>query len=146
MRYFIFALLISVVGVANSFELKFSDPTQIVHNNSDWALASRSATYDFFVNIESVGTNDSTVRVHTVVAFTDPAGGNFDQLSVPISRIYSFGIMECKNGIFNLLNDWFVDNTNQVVYTQLHPLDSYIVEMKTPNTPRNDLFRLVCKR
>ncbi len=53
-------------------------------------------------------------------------------------------VAECKNGIFRLLPNWFVDKNNQVVYIQSRELGTYNVDVLPKNTPRLDLYLLVC--
>lgn len=136
--------IFSTVASAEEFKLQFTDPTQINHNSEDWVSAATTSKYELYVNKTSVESKEGIVPIHTVVEFYPPNGVTLEQLSVLVKRIYSYGLMECKNGIFHLLNDWFVDKNNQVVYIQSHDFGAYEVDVRAKNTPRNDLYLLVC--
>lgn len=136
--------IFSTSVLAEEFKLQFTDPTQINHNNNDWVVAATTSTYELYVNKSSISSKESVVTIHTIVEFYPPNGVNMEQLILPIKRIYSYGLIECKNGIFHLMNDWFVDKNNQVVYIQSHELGTYEVDVRAKNTPRNDLYLLVC--
>jgi hypothetical protein len=149
MRSFLLLVLLcfSVTASAAGFKLQFADPTQIVLNDSDWSLVSHSESYDLYLAQEMIGagTHQST-KMHSMVVFHRDPGVMLGGLPVPIKRIFSFGLMDCSQGRLTLLNDWFVDNTNQVIYNQNHEPGEYLVDLSIPNTPRNDAYLAVCKR
>lgn len=138
--------IFSTGAAAEEFKLQFTDPTQINHNSNDWIVAATTSKYELYVNKTSVSSAEETVSIHTVVEFYPPSGVTMAQLNVPVKRIYSYGVLECRKGIFHLLNDWFVDKNNQVIYNQSHELGTYDVDMRPKNTPRNDLLLLVCNK
>ncbi len=136
--------VLSVNVSAEEFALNFTSSTQINHDFNDWVTAAATTQYELQVNKTSIASGESVVSIHTVTEFYPPDGIAIQQLNVPIKRIYSYGIMECKNSIFHLLNDWFVDKTGQIVYSQSYEIGSYEVDLSAKNTPRNDLFLLIC--
>jgi hypothetical protein len=130
---------------AEEFKLNFTDSTQISHDSEDWATAATTSQYELYVNKGSIASSESVVSIYTITEFYPPDGTRMQQFPIPVKRIYSYGIMECKNSLFHLLNDWFVDKNNRVIYMQNHEFGSYEVDVSQKNTPRNDLFLLVCQ-
>lgn len=142
--FLLIALTFSTIATAVDFELKTDNTGVITHESSDWVLTSKAANFDLYVNHSAIGSTERVTAIYSVVEFHQPGGFRFEALPVPVKRIYSFGLLECKNGIMNLLASWYVDTNNKIVYNQSHSLDSYLVDMREKNTSRNDLFRVVC--
>ena len=77
-------------------------------------------------------------RTNVLAAF------KFEALSAPVKRIFSFGVLDCENSTFYLLNDLFVNKDHQIVHIQKHEPEEYMVEMMEPNTARNKVYLMVC--
>jgi hypothetical protein len=137
-------LLVTSLAAADNYKLEFDGPTQIVHHSNDWRVVAQTSQYNLGVDVQSIGTGDSVVAIYTLVDFTKSGGDKIDGIGSLVQRIYSYGIIECKNKLFNILNDWFVDSNGQIVYNQVHSVDAYLVDMSTPDTPRNLLLQSVC--
>jgi len=136
--------LFSVTANANEeFKLKFSDPTQIEFNVTDWEPISVEGTYDFYLAKNFISDN-GMVKIHSLVDFHKIQENSNSTVMRYVKRIFSFGIIDCKNGVLYLLGDFFTNETNQVVYIQNHDFGEYRVELLTPNTPRNKAYIRVC--
>jgi hypothetical protein len=131
---------------AAGFKLQFADPTQIIVNESDWTKVSHNESYDLYLATEMIGVGPQASKMHSMVIFHQDPGVMMGGLPVPIKRIFSFGLIDCGRSRLTLLNDWFVDVTNQVVYNQNHEPGEYLVDLSTPATARNDAYLAVCKQ
>jgi hypothetical protein len=141
-------LLVSVAaGAKEDFEFTFINGTHIENNEKDWALVSEeSKVYNLYTSHDAIGTGNDQVQVHTKVEYLAKDGFRFDALSEPVKRIFSFGVVDCEQAIFYLLADFFVDSSDKILFRQDHEPGEYRVEMLTPNTARNSLFKLVCAK
>jgi hypothetical protein len=138
--------LFSITANANAeFKLKFSDPTQIEYNANDWELISVEGTYDFYIAKNSIN-DKGMVKMHSLVDYHKIQENSNSPIMSSVKKIYSFGMIDCTNGILYLLNDFFTTETNQVVYIQNHDFGEYRVELLTPNTPRNKVYIRVCNK
>lgn len=149
MKYFLsiaIACLFTGSAWAEEFQLQITPDNVIVHNDGDWQLAAQSNIFQLMVNKHNVGTNKNAVEIYSVTEFHDPAGQKYEQFSRSIYKIYTHGILECQKSLFNILSHWFVDKDNKVVYNEIKPAGSYVIDMRAGNTPRNDLYRLVCNK
>lgn len=146
MRNLLFAamFIFSTLAAADEFKLEVLNDSQIKHNSNDWVSAATTSKFELYVNTASIASADPVPWIHSLVEFYPPDGAVIDQLGIPIKRIYSRGIMECKNGILHLSEEYFVDKNNNIVYTQIYEFGQYAVDVSPKNTPRNDLFLLVC--
>ncbi len=143
-KFLLFLLLVAPVAIAENFLLNFTDESHIQFDQTVWQQAAHTNNYGLFVHKKSLNTHELTLEMTSLVEFHKPGGFKFELFPVPVKRIYTYGIIECKNGVFNVLNSWYVDSSDKIVYTETHSLDSYIVDMTEQNTPRNDLFRMTC--
>ncbi len=146
MKNTLLLLILSVCGFAQAqdYNITFKDKSHIEYNATTWQLAAHTSQYDLYVNKKSIGNKDRVTETTSMVVFHDADGFRYDFFPERVKRIYTYGIIECTNGIFNLLNSWYVDKENKIVYTEIHSNDSYLVDMRASNTSRNDLFQLVC--
>ncbi len=147
MKKILTAVLLCAAAICSAnddFELDFTATNFILHHPEDWNLVSSTSNFNFLVNQSAVGNTAQVVRVFSMVEFKNPNGFKYDIIDEPVHRIYTFGIIECHNGIMNLLSSWYVDKHNHIVYTEINQPDTYLVELKTKNTSRHDLFLLVC--
>jgi hypothetical protein len=141
---FVLALISTPILAATEFRLKFTDPTQIEFNAEDWVKVSREDVYDLYISKDAVSSNQSKVKVHSMVIFHEPKGRELSGVLAPVKKIYSFGMMDCKEAILYLVTDLFVDVNEQVIYMQNHDFGDYRVDLKEPNTARNAAFLKVC--
>jgi hypothetical protein len=131
---------------AQEYELPVTQDGKIIHNENDWQLAAQSNLFQLLVHKNSLGVRQRTVPVYSVTEFHNPAGQKYEMFQEPVYKIYTFGLLECHTALFNILNHWFVDKNNKIVYNELKPAGSYVIDMRANNTPRNDLYRLVCNK
>lgn len=139
-------MLFTANSYAENFRLALINDSFIQHNSDDWTIAARTNKYELYVNTTSIAAIASTVEVHSITEFYPPDGIKLEPIAEPVKRIYTYGIMECKKGIFNLLNSWYVDKNNKIVYNQVHEFGTYEIDVRPTNTPRNDLYQLVCNK
>lgn len=148
MKAMLFAALFLVPFIAEAkedFALEFIDKSVIVDNTNDWVfVAAEGKVYNLYVSKDAIAAGETRVPLHSKVEFLEKDGFKFDALQQPIKRIFSFGIIDCENAALYLITDFFVDSNNKIVHMQEHEPGDYIVEMLTPNTPRNSLYKAVC--
>jgi len=131
---------------AQEYELPITQDGKIIYNESDWQPAAQSNLFQLSVHKNSLGVRQRIISVYSVTEFHNPAGQKYEMFQDPIYKIYTFGLLECHDALFNILNHWYVDKNNKIVYNETKPAGSYVVDMRANNTPRNDLYRLVCNK
>lgn len=131
---------------AQDFSITFENQDKIKHNSNDWEISARTTQFELYINKYSIATKEKVPAIYSLVEFYDPNGTKFEAFPTPVKKIYTYGIMECKNGIFHLLTSWYVDKNDKIIFKQMHEFGTYEVEVLTKNTPRNDLFLLVCSK
>jgi len=140
---FAFLTILSVGSKAQEFQLSITENNQIIYNEAVWQQAAQSNIFQLYVHKASLNIRQRQVPVYSVTEFNDPAGQKYEMLEQPVYKIYTFGLLDCQTALFNIINHWFVDKDNKIVYNDVKSVGSYIVDMSANNTPRNDLYRLV---
>lgn len=140
---FAFLTILSVGSKAQEFQLSITENNQIIYNEAVWQQAAQSNIFQLSVHKASLNIRQRQVPVYSVTEFNDPAGQKYEMLEQPVYKIYTFGLLDCQTALFNIINHWFVDKDNKIVYNDVKSVGSYIVDMSANNTPRNDLYRLV---
>jgi hypothetical protein len=147
MRALVLALVFLFSGAAAAEYKLQIDEGKVVHNPAEWLIAGAEAGYRLYVHTASVGTNERYVITYTAVEFDDPKGRKMISEGFPnVRRIYTAGIMECPNEVFNLMDDYFVDLDNKIIYVRLHESGESLVEVRTPLTARRAVYEKVCRR
>lgn len=143
---FTLTIILSTYLHAQEYELPITQDGKIDYNENEWQLAAQSNLFQLLVHKSSLDVRQRIVPVYSVTEFHNPAGQKYDMLPEPVYKIYTFGFIECHNALFNIINHWFVDKNNKIVYNETKPAGSYLVDMRANNTPRNDLYRLICNK
>jgi len=147
MRALVLALVFLFSGAAAAEYKLQIDEGKVVHNPAEWAIAGAEAGYRLYVHTSSIGTNERYVITYTAVEFDDAKGRKMISEGFPnVKRIYTAGIMECPNEVFNLMDDYFVDVDNKIIYVRLHESGESLVEVRTPLTARRAVYEKVCNR
>lgn len=147
MRALVLALVFLFSGAAAAEYKLQIDEGKVVHNPAEWAIAGAEAGYRLYVHTSSIGTNERYVITYTAVEFDDAKGRKIISEGFPnVKRIYTAGIMECPNEVFNLMDDYFVDVDNKIIYVRLHESGESLVEVRTPLTARRAVYEKVCNR
>lgn len=131
---------------AQNYSLTFENQDKIKYDAKDWEIAARTSQFELYINKYSIATTEKVPAIYSLVEFYGTNGAKFEAFPTPVKKIYTYGIMECKNGIFHLLTSWYVDKNDKIIFKQMHEFGTYEVEVLTKNTPRNDLFLLVCSK
>jgi hypothetical protein len=145
MRALVLALVFLFSGAAAAeYKLQIEED-RVVHNPAEWSIAGAEGGYRLYVHTSSMGTNEKYVITYTAVEFDEPEGRKMISEGFPnVKRIYTAGIMECPNEVFNLMDDYFVDVNNRILYVRLHEMGEALVEVRSPLTARRAVYEKVC--
>lgn len=151
MKY-LYAILVSLVlstsVAAEELDLSFSKQpdgsVKIVYDEDKWVKVTSAADYDVLVAKELIGNKKE--KVHKFIGLTSfYKDSSFPTIQAPVRKIYSYGILNCKDSSLYLLGDFFIDAQDTIVYSQKHEFGTYITDMSVPNSVRNDIYNVVCK-
>jgi hypothetical protein len=145
-KLLLLAIILSTQLNAQEYQLPITQDGKIMHNENEWQPAAQSNLFQLSVHKSSLGAKQRIIPIYSVTEFNNPTGQKYEMLQEPVYKIYTFGLLECHDALFSILNHWFVDSNNKIVYNEVKPAGSYVVDMRANNTPRNDLYRLVCNK
>ena len=146
--FFIMMVLITLPSYsAKSYSLPFVEiqngPTKIPFIQDEWVLGSEREEWLLYMEKGMLKEHKQMYEFHAATVYKIPYYS--DGLRTTISKIYTYGVLNCNEGNLYILFEWFVDPDETLVFRSSHEFGSYVVEMTTPNAARNDVYNQVCK-
>lgn len=140
-------LLVTTTVLAAGFRFNFipgdgDGVYSVAHDDLQWEMVAHDEKYDLYVNKGGFEVVDKYLRMHSMIVFHKD-----EQVSVitePVKKIYSYGLVDCKNSVLFLISDFFTDSNNKVVWQQAHEMGSYITGLNDPGTPKYNVLVKMC--
>ena len=146
--FFVIATLIAVIAQAESYRLPFVEiqngTTKIPFIEQEWVLGTERA--DWLLYLEKGMLKDqkqSMYEFHGATVYKKPYYS--DSIKTEISKIYTYGVLNCNEANLYILVEWHVDVNENIVFKSSHEFGTYVVEMLTPSSARNDIYTQICK-
>jgi hypothetical protein len=145
MRYIVASLLfVCSLAYAEPYKLKWYGE-HIVYEPAEFTLVDKTADFDFYVVTTSINNDKNPVkRILSLLVYHDTKVMN--PIDTPVKRIYTEGTINCDAGIAVLLVEFWVDTGNNLLFAYNQAVSETIVELLTPNTTRNKLYKKVCNK
>ena len=99
--------------------------------------------WNLFIEKGVLKEHQTIYEFHAATVYKQPFYNEMTRSDV--SKIYTYGVLNCKEANLYILFEWFTDPNENVVFRSTHEFGSYTVEMLTPNTARNEVYNQVCK-
>ena len=136
------------VYAAESYRLPFVEiqngTTKIPFIEQEWVLGTERA--DWLLYLEKGMLKDQKqpmYEFHGATVYKKPYYS--DSVKTEISKIYTYGVLNCNEANLYILVEWYVDVNENIVFKSTHEFGAYIVELLTPSSARNDIYNQVCK-
>ena len=150
-RLFLFVMALMFAFTANagqeSYRLPFVElqngSTKIPFVEHEWVLGTERADWLLYLEKGMLKEHKSMYEFHAVTAYNKPY--HSDGLSADVSKIYTYGVLNCNEANLYILFEWYVDVNENIVFKSSHEFGTYIVEMLTPSSARNDIYNQICK-
>ena len=107
-----------------------------------WEFVTESTSYKVSVEKGALRTEQDLVEFHSVTIYNEPI--LYDAVGSLIDKIYTYGVLSCTEKNLYIFNEVYVDPNEIIVFNSMHQYGSYTVDLVSPNTPRNDIFKAVC--
>lgn len=145
LRYIVASLIFVCVFVyADPYKLKWIGE-HIVYEPAEFTLVDKASEFDFYVVNSSLNTDNNPVkRILTIVEYHTPKV--LVPIDTPVKRMYTEGTINCDAGIAVLMVEFWVDSGDNLVFAHNQVANEAIVELLTPNTTRNRLYKKVCNK
>ena len=147
LRYIVASLLfVCLLVYAEPYKLKWLAGGEfILHEPSEFTLVDKAAEFDFYVVNTSINTDTNPVkRILTMVEYHDTKV--LVPIDTPVKRMYTEGTINCDAGIAVLMVEFWVGTGNNLIFVHNQVANESIVELLTPNTTRNKLYKKVCNK
>ena len=145
---FIMALMFAFTANAEPYRLPFVEiqngTIKIPFIEQEWVLGTERA--DWLLYLEKGMLKDQKqpmYEFHGATVYKKPYYSY--AVKTEISKIYTYGVLNCNEANLYILFEWYVDVNENIVFKSSHEFGSYIVEMLTPSSARNDIYTQICK-
>ena len=146
---FVMAVLIAfTTQAAEPYRLPFVEiqdgTTKIPFIEQEWVLGTERA--DWLLYLEKgmfKNQNQPMYEFHGATVYKKPYYS--DSVKTEISKIYTYGVLNCKEANLYILIEWYVDVNENIIFKSTHEFGRYVVEMLTPSSARNDVYNQICK-
>lgn len=140
---------ISLTCFAADFSLNISKndngETVIVYDENDWMIAKHEGDYNLYVNKGGFPVRkDGVIRFHSLLIFDKEKQMRGTNLTV--SKIYSYGFIDCKSAVFSLMGSIYVNVQDVAVFHEKHQEGEFLVDLNNPGTARYDAFLIACSK
>lgn len=107
-----------------------------------WEFVTESTSYKVSVEKGALRTEQDNVEFHSVTVFNEPFF--YDSVGSLVDKIYTYGVLSCKEKVLYIFNEVYIDPKEIIVFNSIHQFGTFVVELETPNTMRNDILKAVC--
>lgn len=142
-RLFISIMLALMTASTYAYELGITQEDLILHNQDDWVFVGKSDIFSLYVEKGMLGeSKDHIIDFHAYIEFNELE--KMQYIEAPVSRIYTYGKLNCPRGEMMMLTDMYTSSENKVIFRQYFPPGAAIADMKTPNTMRLEAYKVIC--
>jgi len=146
--FFVMAVLITfTTQAAEPYRLPFVEiqdgTTKIPFIEQEWVLGTERADWSLYLEKGMLKEHKSMYEFHGVTVYKKPYYN--DSVKTEISKIYTYGVLNCNEANLYILIEWYVDVNENIVFKSSHEFGTYVVEMLTPSSARNDVYNQICK-
>jgi hypothetical protein len=147
--FLVVAAFIAVAAQASeSYRLPFVElqngVVKIPFVQQEWVLGAERA--DWLLYLEKgifKNPNQPMYEFHAATIYKKPYYS--EAIKMEVSKIYTYGVMNCNEANLYILFEWYVDVNENLIFKASHEYGAYTVELLTPFTARNDVYNQICK-
>lgn len=144
---FVTAVLISLSSHSAEYRLPFVELqngiTKIPFVEKEWTLGSDRDGWSLYIEKGMLEQRKLMHEFHAVTSYKKPYYS--DGLKTMVSKIYTYGILDCKDAKLSILFEWFVDPDETLIHRSGFEFGAYTIDMTAPNSARNEVYNHICK-
>ena len=148
-RLFLFVMavfLATTAYAANPYRLPFVElqggVTKLPFIEKEWILGSDRDEWSLYIEKGMYGEKKAVHEFHAATVYKKPYYS--EGLKTTISKIYTYGALNCRDGNLYILFEWYVDPNETLIHRSSFEFGAYTVEMLTPDTARNEVYNQIC--
>lgn len=149
-RLFLFVMITLIAFTtyaAESYRLPFVElqngSTKIPFVEHEWVLGTERTDWLLYLEKGMLKEHKSMYEFHGATVYKKPYYS--DSIKTEISKIYTYGVLNCNEANLYILIEWYVDVNENIVFKSTHEFGRYVIEMLTPSSARNDVYNQICK-
>ena len=146
--FFVMVLLIAITAIAaEPYRLPFVEQqngiTKIPFIEKEWILGSDRDEWSLYIEKGMYEEKKAVHEFHGATVYKNPYYS--EGLRTTISKIYTYGALDCREGNLHILFEWYASPEEILVHRSTYEFGAYTVELLTPNTTRNEVYNQICK-
>ena len=145
--FIVVALVAFNIYAAEPYRLPFVEiqngTIKIPFIEQEWVLGTERADWLLYLEKGMLKEHKSMYEFHGATVYKKPYYS--DSIKTEISKIYTYGVLNCNEANLYILIEWYVDVNENIVFKSSHEFGAYIVEMLTASSARNDIYNQICK-
>lgn len=138
-----FCLTLGFSNNSLSYTLDLTDGKHVQIDMNDWEYLSDEENYHFYLTKTNDYETDGFYKVYSLTLYKKEE--IYQNLKAPVNRVITYGYMNCEQEAFYLMGQIFMDKNNEILYISERTFGEQIIELSSPNTPRNKAYVKVCK-
>jgi hypothetical protein len=145
--FFVMTLFALTAYAGEQYRLPFVElqngTVKIPFVENEWVLGTERADWLLYLEKGMFTKKQEMYEFHAATIYKKPY--HSDAINADISKIYTYGVLNCQEANLYILFEWYVDNDETMVFKGSYEYGAYTVEMLTPITARNDVYNQICK-
>lgn len=117
--------------------------TKLPFVEKEWILGSDRDQWSLYVEKGMTEEKKAIHEFHALTAYKKPYYS--EGLKTTISKIYTYGALDCRDGNLYILFEWYVDSDETLIHRSSFEFGAYTVEMLSPDTARNEIYNQICR-
>lgn len=144
MKRLLISIMVALMTASTyAYDLNVTQEDVILHSQDDWFYVGKTDLFSLYVEKGMLEeSKDHIIDFHAYIEFNEPE--NIQYVESPISRIYTYGKLNCPRGEMMMLTDMYTSPENKIMFRQYFPVGTAIADMKTPNTMRLEAYKVIC--
>ena len=122
--------------------VEYDGITKVPFIDKEWIISADRDDWSLYIEKGMYDEHKSMYEFHAVTAYKQPYYS--DGLKAFVDKIYTYGVLSCKEGNLHILFEWYVDPNETLIHRSSFEFGAYAVDMTTPDTARNEVYNQIC--
>lgn len=146
------ALLLVISSLSFAKQKEYTLPIESIDDQTDkitfiadeWQYVTEASDFKLLVEKGAIGSDQEYVQYHSVTVFNKPFF--YDTLNDVVDKIYTYGIMNCKDKVLVIGNELYVRPDEIVIYRSGYEYGTYVINMDAAKSLRIQILNAVCNK
>jgi len=143
---FVILFLMSILNAgAEPLRLKITpvNGEQIIsYDADDWYFVAKESNYSVYLAKGEIENNNGFLMIQSHTTYDNHE--IYSYMEKPVKRVFTYGALSCEEKKLYLLGSLYSAEDNTIQYLQYHDMGTWVSDLTTEGTARNDVYKAVC--